>query len=191
MAGSDRRAVAALILALAWPAAASEPGAAAPAGTAPAQATSRPGPAPAAGAPPGPATGAAAAAPGGTTPTAGPQPDVAVLEHKGRWESGYGATWYNVVGRVRNGTDHAVRYVKLRLEALDAGGKVVASTETYNETAEVLTVPEAEPQKLLAAGKIKPVAAGGEERFRGSFLKDETPAFETYRVRVTETPAVP
>jgi hypothetical protein len=114
--------------------------------------------------------------------------DATVLEHKGRWESGYGSTWYNVVGRVKNTSGHPVRWVKLRIEAVDKGGKVVASTETYNESAEVLTVPEANPKDLLAKGKVKPLAADAEERFRGSFLKEETPAFTDYRVSVIEAP---
>jgi opacity protein-like surface antigen len=115
--------------------------------------------------------------------------DAVVLEHKGRWESGYGSTWYNVVGRLKNTSGHALRWVKLRIDAVDAGGKVVASTDTYNESAEVLTVPEANPQDLLAKGKVKPLAADAEERFRGSFLKDETPAFTDYRVTIVETPS--
>jgi hypothetical protein len=114
--------------------------------------------------------------------------DAEVLEHKGRWESGYGSTWYNVVGRLKNTSPHALRWVKLRIEAVDAHKKVVASTDTYNESAEVLTVPEANPQDLLAKGKVKPLAAGAEERFRGSFLKDETPAFTDYTVTIVETP---
>lgn len=112
-----------------------------------------------------------------------------VLEHKGRWESGYGATFYNVVGRLKNTTDHALRFVKLRIEAVDAKGKVVASTETYNESAEALAVPDLDAAELLKSGKLKPLAAGAEERFRGSFLKEETPPFVDYRVKVVETPA--
>ncbi len=114
--------------------------------------------------------------------------DAEILEHKGRWESGYGSTWYNVVGRLKNTSGHELRWVKLRIDAVDGAGKVVASTDTYNESAEVLTVPEANPQDLLAKGKVKPLAAGAEERFRGSFLKDETPAFTDYRVVVVESP---
>lgn len=115
--------------------------------------------------------------------------DVEVLEHAGKWESGYGAKFYNVVGRLKNVSDHPLAYVTLRIEALDQDGKVVASTETYNESAEVLGVPEVDGKALLAQGKIKQIPAGGEERFRGSFLAEETPAFETYRVTVAETAA--
>jgi hypothetical protein len=117
--------------------------------------------------------------------------DAEVLEHRARWESGYGAQFYSVVGRLKNTSPHALRYVKLRLEALDAGGKVVASSETYNESAEALGVPEVDGRALLAQGKIKAIAAGAEERFRGGFMKDETPAFASYRVIVVETPAAP
>jgi len=114
--------------------------------------------------------------------------DAEVLEHKGRWESGYGSTWYNVVGRLKNTSSHALKWVKLRIDAVDDKGKVVASTDTYNESAEVLTVPEA-TRDLLKQGKVKALAAGAEERFRGSFLKDETPAFTDFKVTVVETPA--
>ena len=114
-----------------------------------------------------------------------------VVEHQGRWESGYGVEFYNVVGRLQNTSDHPLRYVRLRVEALDAAGTVVATTETYNESAEVLTAPEVKPSELLAAGKIKPLGAGAEERFRASFLKEETPPFTHHRVAVVESPAAP
>jgi hypothetical protein len=42
---------------------------------------------------------------------------------------------------------------------------------------------------LLAAGKVKALAAGAEERFRGSFLDEETPPFKDYRVTIVEAPA--
>ena len=118
-------------------------------------------------------------------------PGAQVLEHKGHWESGYGATFYNVVGRLKNTSGHPLRYVKLRIDAIDEHGKVVAKTETYNESAEALAVPDLNPKDLLASGKVKPLPADGEERFRGSFLKDDTPAFTDYRVKVIETPAAP
>src|SRR5262245_30385864 len=85
--------------------------------------------------------------------------DAEVLEHAGKWESGYGAKFYNVVGRLKNVSDHPLAYVKLRIEALGQDGTVVASTETYNESAEVLGVPEVDGMDLLAQGKIKQVPA--------------------------------
>jgi hypothetical protein len=116
-------------------------------------------------------------------------PDAKVLEDGGRWESGYGSKWYNVVGRLKNTSDHALKFVKLRIDVVDESGKVVASTETWNEDAEVLGVPEADGKTLLAQGKFKPIPAGAEQRFRGSFLDEETPPFKTYKVTVIETPA--
>jgi hypothetical protein len=112
-----------------------------------------------------------------------------VVEHHGRWESGYGVEFFNVVGRLKNTSGHALRYVKLRIDALDARGKVVASTTTYNESAERLAVPDVDAAALLESGKVKSLAAGAEERFRGSFLKEETPTFKDYRITVVATPA--
>lgn len=112
-----------------------------------------------------------------------------ILEHKGQWESGYGATFYNVVGKLKNTSGHALAYVKIRVEALDGAGKVIASTDTYNESAEALSLPGAQPEKALASGKVKPLPAAGEERFRASFLKEDAPALASYRTRVVETPA--
>src|SRR5215813_1019663 len=111
-----------------------------------------------------------------------------VVEHHGRWESGYGVEFFNVVGRLKNTSGHALRYVKLRIDALDEHGKVVASTDTYNEDAEALAVPDLDPKELLASGKVKPIPADAEQRFRASFLKEETPPFKDYRVKVVETP---
>jgi hypothetical protein len=114
-----------------------------------------------------------------------------VVRHEGKWESGYGAKFYNVVGVLENTSGHALRYVKVRLDALDGDGKVLGSTDTYNESAEVLAAPEVDPHKLLASGKVKPLAAGAEERFRGGFMADEYPAVKRHRVTVVETPAAP
>jgi len=125
------------------------------------------------------AAGPAAAGPAGAN----------VLEHKGRWESGYGVRFYNVVGRLRNTSGHALGYVKLRVDAVNEAGKVVASTETFNESAEALAVPDLDAKELLASGKVKPLPADAEERFRASFLEEETPPFKDYRVTVVETPA--
>jgi hypothetical protein len=115
------------------------------------------------------------------------QPDAKVLEDAGKWESGYGAKFYNVVGRLKNTSDHPLQFVKLRIEVLDDAGKVVASTDAWNESAEGLGVPDVPQAEILA--KLKPIPAGATERFRGSFLEEETPPFKSYRVLVVETPA--
>jgi hypothetical protein len=118
-------------------------------------------------------------------------PGAKILRHEGKWESGYGAKFYNVVGALENTSGHALRYVKVRIEALDGDGKVLGSTDTYNESAEVLAAPEIDPQKMLASGKVKPLPAGAEERFRGGFMADEFPAVKSHRVTVVETPVAP
>src|SRR6185436_13589743 len=107
-----------------------------------------------------------------------------ILHDAGKWESGYGAKFYNVVGTLQNTSGHALRYVKLRIDALDGDGKVIGSTDTYNESAEVLSAPEIDPQKMLASGKVKPLPAGAEERFRGGFMADELPAVKSHRVSI-------
>jgi len=126
-------------------------------------------------------------------PAAAGGPGAQVIEHKGRWESGYGVEWYNVVGRLKNTSGHPLAYVKLRIDALDKAGKTVASTDAYNESAEVLSVEveggPKDPAERLKTTKVKPLAPDAEERFRGSFIKDETPAFTDYRVTVVDTPA--
>ena len=114
-----------------------------------------------------------------------------VLHDAGKWESGYGAKFYNVVGALENTSGHALRYVKVRIDALDGDGKVIGSTDTYNESAEVLSAPEVDPQKMLASGKVKPLPAGAEERFRGGFMADELPAVKSHRVSIVETPPAP
>lgn len=117
------------------------------------------------------------------------EPAARVTEHHGRWESGYGERFYNIVGRVKNTSGRPLAYVKLRVEALDAMGKVVASTETFNESAGGLAVPDLDAEtKAQLRAKLKPLAPDAEEGFLAGFLKDETPAFTDYRVVVAETP---
>jgi hypothetical protein len=121
-------------------------------------------------------------------PAQAAEPQARILEHHGRWESGYGSEFYNVVGKLRNTSGKPLAWVKIRVDAVDAKGKVVASTETFNESAEALSVPDLTPEaKASLRAKLKPFAADAEERFRASFLKDETPAFTDYRVTVAET----
>ncbi len=116
---------------------------------------------------------------------------VRVLESHGRWESSYGEHFYNVVGKLRNDGQRPLRWVKLRVEAVDKAGKVVASTETYNESAGALAVPDlSAAEKDALRTRLRPLAPGAEEAFRAGFLRDETPPFASHRVTVVETPAV-
>jgi len=126
-----------------------------------------------------------------TVAVAGDSP-VRVLESQGRWESSYGEHFYNVVGKLRNDGSKPLRWAKLRVDAVDYSVKVVASTETYNESAGALAVPDiSQAEKDALRAKLKPLAPGAEEAFRAGFLRDETPPFETHKVTVVETPAVP
>jgi hypothetical protein len=115
---------------------------------------------------------------------------VRVLESQGRWESSYGERFYNVVGTLRNEGPRPLRWVKLRVEAVDEAGRVVATTETYNERAGGLAVPDLDDAAREALrGRLRPLPPGAEEAFRAGFLRDETPAFVTHRVTVVEAPA--
>jgi hypothetical protein len=113
---------------------------------------------------------------------------VTVESHAGKWESGYGTTFYNVVGVLKNEGSQTLAYVKLRVEALDGDETVVASTDTYNESAEALTALGGDLEALQASGKISTFEAGTTQRFRASFLKDEHPTIKSHRVRIVETP---
>jgi hypothetical protein len=114
---------------------------------------------------------------------------VRVVEDAGKWESGYGVEFYNVVGAIEV-TDGAPRkFVKLTVEALDAAGAVVATESAWNETAEALSAPDADAAALVAAGKVTPVLPGKRQRFRTSFLKEEHPTIAKHRTSVAEAPA--
>jgi hypothetical protein len=103
---------------------------------------------------------------------------VRVLESHGRWESSYGEHFYNVVGKLRNDGPRALRWVKLRVDAVDKAGKVVASVPDLSAA-----------ENVALRTRLKPLAPGAEEAFRAGFLRDETPPFETHQVTVVETPA--
>lgn len=113
---------------------------------------------------------------------------IRVVEDAGKWESGYGVDFYNVVGALEIADGTPRRFVKLRVEAFDAAGKVVATEHAWNETAEALSAPDANADALVAAGKVTPVVPGRRQRFRASFLKDEHPTIASHRVTVVEAP---
>lgn len=134
---------------------------------------------------------AAVMAPGmaGAGEAPSPRSGVTVLEHTGKWESGYGAKFYNVVGRVKNGSDTPVLYVKLRVEAVNDGGRTIAEAVAYNEGAEALSAPGATLEGVRTAGKLRPLGPGEEQRFRASFLEEDAPDVTAHTVRVIEAPA--
>ena len=122
---------------------------------------------------------------------AGDPSGVRIVEDAGKWESGYGVEFYNVVGALEITDGVARAFVKLAVDALDTNGKVVASETAYNETAEALSAPGADAAALTAAGKVTPVKANARQRFRTSFLKDEHPNVASHRIRVLEAPPAP
>jgi len=103
----------------------------------------------------------------------------------GRWENGYGIKFFNVVGTVKNDTAKPLAAVQVRVELVDASGKVVKSADMWNAAAEGLA--DAAPD--AARGKLKelhapPIAPGASDKFRASFLEDETPKFDRQQVHV-------
>ena len=113
---------------------------------------------------------------------------VTVVEERGRWESGYGERFYNVVGKVKNAGPASVSYVKIEVDALDAAGKVLSTATVYNESADALAAPDAKVDEILQSGTLPPLEAGREQRFRASFLADESPGLASHRVRIVAAP---
>ncbi len=122
--------------------------------------------------------------------SAAPQVDVQV--DSARWESGYGVKFFQVVGTVKNRSEKPVGAVRVRTELLDAANEVVAGFDGWNGGAEALTEVEGEVSAAtLTEHEVKPIPAGGTDRFRATFLADETPAFESQRVRVVNVLPAP
>lgn len=126
--------------------------------------------------------------------------DVASIgTHRGMWEMAYGDVYYRVVGEVENKSAKPVKYVKLQIDLLDEGGKVVKTLEGYNQKAEFLagvdatdgidTGETAEPfEKKLE--RVEAIPAGGKDSFRIGIGKNDIPKkpkFTSYKVRIVET----
>lgn len=129
-------------------------------------------------APPAAATAAAAT---GTPIPAG----ITVKEDSARWESGYGDKFYQVVGTVKNDSPDTVGAILVRTELLDDSGKVVATFDGWNARAEALgDLTGAAARAELANLAPGPIAPGTSDRFRATFIEDETPKFTKHRVRI-------
>ena len=115
--------------------------------------------------------------------------DAQIVDHSGKWESGYGATFYNVVGTVKNTGDGPLAYVVLQVSALDGTGQVIGTTRAFNESAEILSLPGMTPDEATAKGKLTPFAPGTTQRFRASFLKEDAPGLTGHRVEVAKAVA--
>lgn len=116
---------------------------------------------------------------------AAPDDRIALREDGARWESGYGEKFFQVVGTVTNGGDATVGAVRIRTELLDGSGKVVAAFDGWNARAEALGDLALEAARAeLPAMRPDPIPPGQSDRFRATFLADETPAFSAHRARV-------
>jgi len=120
------------------------------------------------------------------TPSAAEVPaGVTVKEDGARWESGYGEKFFQVVGTVTNGSAGPLGAVRVRTELLDASGKVVATFDAWNARAEALgDLSDDAARAELAVLAPGPLERDTSDRFRATFLADETPPFAAHRVRV-------
>jgi hypothetical protein len=110
---------------------------------------------------------------------------ITLVEDGARWESAYGDRFYQVVGTVENRSPSAVGAVRIRTELLDGAGKVVATFEGWNARAEALgDLGDAAARAELAKLAPDPIEPGKTDRFRATFVEDETPKFEKHRVQV-------
>lgn len=130
-------------------------------------------------APPRPSVAAAPAAAAAAVDT------IAIKEDGARWENGYGEKFFQVVGTVTNRGPAPVGAVRIRVELLDASGKVVATFDGWNGRAEALGDLEGDAARAeLGELAPDPIAAGASDRFRSTFLAEETPPFSAHRLRV-------
>jgi len=133
------------------------------------------------------ALGAAADADAGEAPARPAEVPAGVVakEDTARWESGYGEKFFQVVGTVTNGSSGTLGAVLVRTELLDDDGKVVAHVDAWNARAEALgDLGDAAARAELAKLTPSPLEPGTSDRFRATFLADETPPFKSHRVRV-------
>lgn len=124
------------------------------------------------------------------TPSGAPQVELEV--DSARWESGYGVKFFQVVGTVKNRSEKPVGAVRIRTELLDAKNEVVAGFDGWNGRAEALGELTGEASSAaLTEHEVTPIPAGGTDRFRATFLADETPEFASQRVRVVKVLPAP
>jgi hypothetical protein len=119
-----------------------------------------------------------------------------IAEQHGQWEMSYGAVYYRVFGYVQNNSSKPIKYVKLKLDLVDAAGKSVTSMVGYNQKAEALGIVEGEGADTLtkispeeALKKIAPLKPGEKDLFRMGIGKDDIPKkpkFKSYQLKIVE-----
>jgi hypothetical protein len=119
--------------------------------------------------------------------------DAAIVEQNGEWLNNYGVVYYRVSGKVENKSAKPLKWVKVRLDLLDADGKSVWSMEGYNQKAEAMggaddgtgmSEPNAEAMKA-----IEPIAPGEKDNFRLGAAKGEMPKkpkWKTWKVTLLD-----
>jgi hypothetical protein len=126
----------------------------------------------------------ASAQPSAAESAAGPDLEV----ESARWESGYGAKFFQVVGTVANPGERPLGAVLIKTELLDAAGKVVATVECWNGRAEALGDLRGEAaEKKLTEAKVEPIAPGGSDKWRCTALDEDAPGATSHRAQVAVT----
>lgn len=93
-------------------------------------------------------------------------------------------------GELRNVDSSPRSFVHLRYELLDTAGTVIKSEDGYSLAGEGLRPVDGVDGLVDTPGPAAvPIAPGKTDRFRMFFLREETPAFHRYRVRVLDAPA--
>jgi hypothetical protein len=126
---------------------------------------------------------------------------ISIVDHRAYWtdlfglgdtglgpaDSGDQPGLFVISGTLRNESPVRLRAVELSFELLDGAGRVVTAERGYNRGAEVLR-PLDSPFPVEANDPpVVPIAAGATDSFRMIFLRDELPAFASYRVSVRDT----
>jgi hypothetical protein len=137
---------------------------------------------------------AVAAAPSGVAEGAAA---VSITSHTAYWANVFGIGLVDgdaakgpgllvIRGEIHNEARSALRHVKLGYELLDSGGRVVQSEYGYNRASEMLRAIDSPIPWNANDPPQLPIPKGGTDTFRMLFLRNETPPFQSYRVRILE-----
>jgi hypothetical protein len=122
---------------------------------------------------------------------------VPITDHSAYWANAFGIGLVDgdaskgpgllvIRGVIQNDAGGLLDHVKFAFELLDGRGRVVASEVGYNRSSEMLRAIESPIPWTANDPPQMPIPRGGTDTFRMLFLRNETPPFESYRVRVVE-----